>query len=204
MKHTIICILILLPILASSLNAVNQMPLAFTIWGDQDYDHFGDKLASLDFNGDGYDDLVVLQSWWVPDSIYVNLHITQPEGIYDSIFSSGEIGIVSRGSNQRVTDNKFYTNTGILNHSGSILNMGNLAKNLFEAERENLKFQDTASYTARVQLYEGHNDFYHKNPGLLNPSFDFHFDSNWYVSSPPKSNAIKASYNWFEGIGKHL
>jgi len=79
-KHIIVCILILLPILASSLNAVNQMPLAFTIWGDQDYDHFGDKLASLDFNGDGYDDLVVLQSWWVPDSIYTNLHITQPQG----------------------------------------------------------------------------------------------------------------------------
>lgn len=119
-------------------------------------------------------------------------------GIYDSIFSSGEIGIVSRGSNQRVTDNKFYTNTGILNHSGSILNMGNTANNLFKAEHANLKFQDTASYTARVQLYEGHNDFYHKNSGLLNPSFDFHFDSNWYASPPPRSNAILANYNWFE------
>jgi len=119
-------------------------------------------------------------------------------GIYNSIFSSGEIGIVSRGSNQRVTDNKFYTNTGILNHAGSILNMGNTANNLFKAEHANLKFQDTASYTARVQLYEGHNDFYHKNPGLPVPSTDFHFDSNWYASPPPRSNAILANYNWFE------
>ena len=120
-------------------------------------------------------------------------------GIYNSNFSWGEIGVVSRGSNQRVSDNKFYTNTGILNHAGSILNMGNSAKNLFKTEHENLKFQDTASYTARVQLYGGHNDFYHKNPGPLNPSLDFHFDSNWYVSPPPRSNAIDASYNWFEG-----
>ena len=120
-------------------------------------------------------------------------------GIYDSVFSWGDIAIVSKGSNQRVAKNKFYTKTGILNHSGSILNMGNLAKNLFKAEYENLKFQDTHSYTARVQLYEGHNDFYHKNPGPLNPSYDFHFDLNWYLSPPPRSNAINASYNWFEG-----
>ena len=38
-------------------------------------------------------------------------------GIYNSNFSWGETGIVSRGSNQRVSDNKFYTNTGILNLS---------------------------------------------------------------------------------------
>jgi len=119
-------------------------------------------------------------------------------GIYNSNFSWGETGIVSRGSNQRVSDNKFYTNTGILNHSGSILNMGNSANNLFEAEHENLKFQDTATYNARVQLYEGHNDFYHKHPGPINPSIDLHFDSNWYVVPPPRSNAINASYNWFE------
>ena len=118
-------------------------------------------------------------------------------GIYDSNFSWGETGIESRGSNQRVAYNKFYTNTGILNHAGSILNMGNTAKNLFQAEHENLKFHDTASYNARVQLYAGHNDFYHTNPGPMNPSWDFHFDANWYVNPPPKSNAINASFNWF-------
>ncbi|MDD2231183.1 MAG: FlgD immunoglobulin-like domain containing protein, partial [Candidatus Cloacimonetes bacterium] len=118
-------------------------------------------------------------------------------GIYDCVFRKGpsdsNIGIVSRGSNLRVADNKFYTNYGILNHSGSILNMGSTAKNLFNARIANLKFQDTASYNAYVQLYLGHNDFYHETPGPLNQTYDFHFDSNWYVC-----NAISADYNWFE------
>ena len=55
-------------------------------------------------------------------------------GIYDCIFQTGETAIVSRGSNLRVAGNLFYTEYGILNHSGSILNMGNSAKNLFNAE----------------------------------------------------------------------
>jgi hypothetical protein len=134
--------------------------------------------------------------------IRTELSTAQSGGIFDSNFSWGDTGIESRGSNQRVADNKFYTNTGILNHAGSILNMGNTAKNLFQAEYENLKFQDTSSYTARVQLYGGHNDFYHKNPGPFNPSLDFRFDVNWDVGGLFKS-PINASYNWFEdGIAK--
>ncbi|MGI6198961.1 MAG: hypothetical protein ACOYIS_07570 [Candidatus Cloacimonadaceae bacterium] len=53
------------------LNAENYMERIMTIRDNMNYDHFGDSVKSLDFNGDGYDDLVVLQSWWVPDSIYV-------------------------------------------------------------------------------------------------------------------------------------
>lgn len=119
-------------------------------------------------------------------------------GIFDSTFDLGDIAIKSRGSNQRVANNKFYTNTAILNHSGSILNMGNSAKNLFYAEDENLQFEDSFSYNARVQLYKGHNDFYHKNPGPLLNTWDFHFDTNWYVSYPFRV-PINANYNWFEG-----
>ena len=122
-------------------------------------------------------------------------------GIYDCIFRKGlstsNIGIVSRGSNLRVADNKFYTNYGILNHSGSILNMGNTAKNLFHAKIANFKFQDTVSYNAYVQLYLGHNDFYHETPGPLNQTYDFHFDSNWHLA-PPRVRTINVSYNWFE------
>ncbi len=129
--------------------------------------------------------------------IRTELSTAQSGGIFDSTFSLGDIGIESRGSNQRVAYNKFYTDTGILNHAGSILNMGNAAKNLYQAEYENLKFQDTSSYTARVQLYGGHNDFYHKNPGPFNLSLDFHFDANWDVGGLFKS-PINASYNWFE------
>lgn len=53
------------------LSAENYMERIMTIRDNMYYDHFGDSVKSLDFNGDGYDDLVVLQSWWVPDSIYV-------------------------------------------------------------------------------------------------------------------------------------
>ncbi|MDD3563927.1 MAG: FlgD immunoglobulin-like domain containing protein, partial [Candidatus Cloacimonetes bacterium] len=134
--------------------------------------------------------------------IKTELSSTSTGGIYDCIFRKGlsnsNIGIVSRGSNLRVADNKFYTNYGILNHSGSILNMGNTAKNLFNATKANFQFQDTATYNAYVQLYLGHNDFYHETPGPLNQTYDFHFDSNWHVSAPPKSNALTVSYNWFE------
>jgi hypothetical protein len=76
--------------------------------------------------------------------------------------------------------------------------MGNTAKNLFHAKIANFQFQDTATYNAYVQLYLGHNDFYHESQGLLNPTHDFQFDSNWYVPVPPKSNALNVSYNWFE------
>jgi len=70
----------ILSLLTIALPAQNHMTLAMSIFGDQDYDHFGDKLASLDFNGDGYDDLAVLQSWWVPDSIYVTIPYYESAG----------------------------------------------------------------------------------------------------------------------------
>lgn len=70
----------ILSLLTIALPAQNHMNLAMSIFGDQDYDHFGDKLASLDFNGDGYDDLAVLQSWWVPDSIYVTIPYYESAG----------------------------------------------------------------------------------------------------------------------------
>ena len=54
------------------LSAQNHMERIMTIRDNMNYDHFGDSVKSLDFNGDGYDDLVVLQSWWMPDSLLVN------------------------------------------------------------------------------------------------------------------------------------
>jgi hypothetical protein len=49
------------------------MEVILDLEGNQWYDHFGIKLAALDFNGDGFDDLAVLQSWWVPDSLDAQL-----------------------------------------------------------------------------------------------------------------------------------
>jgi hypothetical protein len=79
MKHAV-CLVLLLTIASLALFAQNHMNLAMSIFGDQDFDHFGDKMASLDFNGDGYDDLAVLQSWWVPDSIYVTIPYGESDG----------------------------------------------------------------------------------------------------------------------------
>jgi hypothetical protein len=62
--------------------------------------------------------LVSAQSYQLPN--------LEESSILPSVWE--DIGIESRGSNQRVAYNKFYTDTGILNHAGSILNMGNAAK----------------------------------------------------------------------------
>lgn len=45
------------------------MDLMLSIHDGQWWDDFGAGLAALDFNGDGYDDLAVLQKGWVPDSL---------------------------------------------------------------------------------------------------------------------------------------
>lgn len=68
----VMCIMLLV-VMFIPLVAVNHLDLMMSIVGNQMYDHFGEKLAELDFNGDGYQDLAVLQSWWVPDSIYVTI-----------------------------------------------------------------------------------------------------------------------------------
>lgn len=67
------CLLLLLASVWLILPAQNQMEVILDLEGNQWYDHFGIKLAALDFNGDGHDDLAVLQSWWVPDSLDAQL-----------------------------------------------------------------------------------------------------------------------------------
>ena len=60
-----LCLTIVL--LVSYLGAVNHMPLLCTMYGEFLGAHLGKGLASLDFNGDGIDDLVILESLWNPD-----------------------------------------------------------------------------------------------------------------------------------------
>lgn len=62
---------VLLFIMTCPIFSVNHMDLIFMMQGDQEWDEFGQGLAALDFNGDGYDDLAVLQNGWEPDSILV-------------------------------------------------------------------------------------------------------------------------------------
>lgn len=49
--------------------SVNHMDLIFMMQGVTPYGDFGAGLAALDFNGDGYDDLAILQRGWTPDSL---------------------------------------------------------------------------------------------------------------------------------------
>jgi hypothetical protein len=71
MKQTILLLLLLLSITVP-IQGINHMDLITSIWENQNWDDFGNGLAALDFNGDGYDDLVVKQLGWVPDSLINN------------------------------------------------------------------------------------------------------------------------------------
>ncbi len=72
-KIKIYLIIIMCTMFISIISGQNQMPMILHIEGIQWYDHFGEKLAALDFNGDSYKDLAVVESWWVPDSLDAQL-----------------------------------------------------------------------------------------------------------------------------------
>jgi len=63
----------LLMLLALPVFCVNFMNQIMLMQKGQASDDFGAGMAALDFNGDGYDDLVVLQRGWVPDSLLSSL-----------------------------------------------------------------------------------------------------------------------------------
>lgn len=52
------------------LSAQNYMDLMTTLYGEFIGSYFGRTVVSLDFNGDGYDDLVVASSHWNPTGVY--------------------------------------------------------------------------------------------------------------------------------------
>lgn len=49
--------------------AVNHMDLIATMYGEFTGNEFGASLVSMDFNGDGYDDLIVKAPLWHPDNL---------------------------------------------------------------------------------------------------------------------------------------
>ena len=62
------CKLLLLLILASAVSmaiyAQNHMPLMTTLYGEFRGDKYGSQMIAMDYNGDGYDDLIVLSDKW--------------------------------------------------------------------------------------------------------------------------------------------
>ncbi|MGI6198093.1 MAG: right-handed parallel beta-helix repeat-containing protein [Candidatus Cloacimonadaceae bacterium] len=118
--------------------------------------------------------------------------------IKESTFKRCEIGIESRSSNHRLERNCFDRNEyGIVNHAGSNLNLSKTANNVMNNYEYNVYFYDSLPYRATIQLLAGYNDFYHlpdDETGI--PATDFHFDD--YYCSPPLSDRIDASFNWFQ------
>ena len=120
--------------------------------------------------------------------------------IKDSNFKECEAGIESRGSNHRLETNCFNRNdSGIINHAGSNLNLSDTANNIMKNKDYNIVFNDTAPYNSTIQLFTGHNDFYHLGNNATNATaIDFCFDSNYQGDPSTIYNSINASYNWFQ------
>ena len=68
MKKYFVCFLISLMI-STTLSALNDMPLMAELQGEHNDSGFGSSMLSLDFNHDGYDDLVVLSPFYGYDYV---------------------------------------------------------------------------------------------------------------------------------------
>lgn len=68
MKMAIALITILL--MLTTAFSINNMELIQTMTGEFNGSKFGFNMASIDFNADGYDDLVVSSAGWNPDGVY--------------------------------------------------------------------------------------------------------------------------------------
>jgi len=121
-------------------------------------------------------------------------------GIFNCNFSNAITGFESRASNHRLETNYFNLNqTGILNHAKSNLNLIEGANNVFHNQICNIEFSDVQPYESTIQIFKGHNDFYHcfnNQTGIV--AYDFSFDSDYFNSNLPPEHRIDASRNWFQ------
>lgn len=65
-----VLILLILFILSNNLNAINELEIVWQTQGEQEDDNFGGGIATLDFNGDGIDDLAVSAPMYNVDDNY--------------------------------------------------------------------------------------------------------------------------------------
>ncbi|HRY84048.1 MAG TPA: VCBS repeat-containing protein, partial [Candidatus Cloacimonadota bacterium] len=63
-------LVLLFVITISALCAQNQMDLMNTFYGEFNGDEFGAQMIVMDYNGDGYDDLIVLSNMWNGTGVY--------------------------------------------------------------------------------------------------------------------------------------
>ncbi len=119
--------------------------------------------------------------------------------ITESNFYNCEMGMESRSAYHCLKANYFNrNNSGIVNHAGSNLNLSFDANNVMMNRGSNIVFYDTMPYESTIQLFVGHNDFYHlEDNETLISAVDFSFDANYYNSSATH-HKIEASKNWFQ------
>jgi hypothetical protein len=68
MKHTFILLSMIL-IMTTTLTAIDHLDLMTTLYGEFIGSEFGYMLVSMDFNGDGYDDIISWSPYWNPTGI---------------------------------------------------------------------------------------------------------------------------------------
>lgn len=71
MKYFAIMALVILCFL-SHLNAIDHLELINTLYGEFNGSWFGERVVSMDYNGDGYDDVIVHAPYWNPTGVYNN------------------------------------------------------------------------------------------------------------------------------------
>lgn len=125
--------------------------------------------------------------------------IGMESSVTESNFYNCEMGVESRSSNHRLKANYFNrNNSGIVNHAGSNLNLSYDANNVLMNRNDNIVFYDTMPYESTIQLFTGHNDFYHLTDSSTSISaIDFSFDTNYYNFPITPDFKINASKNWF-------
>ena len=120
--------------------------------------------------------------------------------VTESNFNNCEMGLESRSSYHRLKANYFNrNNSSIVNHTGSNLNLSYDANNVLMNHNANIVFYDTMPCESTIQLFTGHNDFYHLTDSSTSISaIDFSFDANYFDFPLTLDFSINASKNWFQ------
>ncbi len=69
MKATTICAVVIV-LISLQLNAVDHLETMTTLYGEFNGSRFGERVDSMDYNGDGYDDVIVYSPYWNPNGVY--------------------------------------------------------------------------------------------------------------------------------------
>ncbi len=69
MKLVIVMVAVIMCI-TLQLSAIDHLELMNTLYGEFNGSWFGERVVSMDYNGDGYDDVIVSAPYWNPNGVY--------------------------------------------------------------------------------------------------------------------------------------